>query len=118
MPYNLFWYGEPSLYYNYLDAYEQKLENEEKSFVHKENWKAWLQGLYIDYALAYNLPFSKKQPYLKEPLKFDDKEDERQEEVKDSDEMTKAEEQQAIAQFMAFGQLVEAMNSKRKENGK
>lgn len=117
MPYDLFWHGEPSLYYNYLDAYEQKLEDKEKAFVHKENWKAWLQGLYIDYALACNPPLAKKQPYFKEPLKFDDKEVEEQEEVKDSDEMTKAEEQQAIAQFMAFGQLVEAMNNKRKENG-
>ena len=43
--------------------------------------------------------------------------EEEQEEIKDSDELTKVEEQQAIAQFMAFGQLVEAMNNKRKENG-
>ena len=50
-------------------------------------------------------------------MKFDDKEVEEQEEIKDSDELTKVEEQQAIAQFMAFGQLVEAMNNKRKENG-
>ena len=100
MPYDLFWHGEPSLYYNYLDAYEQKLEDKEKAFVHKENWKAWLQGLYIDHALACNQLFKKQQ-----------------EEIKDSDELTKVEEQQAIAQFMAFGQLVGAMNNKRKENG-
>ncbi len=115
MPYELFWHGDPSLYYNYLDAYEQKMEDKDKAFVHKENFKAWLQGLYVDYALSCNPPLGRKTQYLQKPLEFKDEEETK--EANTSEELTSIEEQQAIAQFMAFGQLVEVMNNKRKENG-
>lgn len=103
------------MYSNYLEAYIQKQENEDKAFVHRENFKAWLQGFYVDIALSCNHPFAtRKRPYLKKPIAIDNKKEELHEDTK---ELTKQEEQIAIAQFMAFGQFAEAFNKKRKENG-
>ena len=116
MPYDLFWYGEPSLYYNYLDAYEQKQDNEDKAFAHRENFKAWLHGFYIDIALSCHPVFGKPHKYISEPVKLNT-EKEKEEEVTE-EELTKKEEAAAVAQFMAFGQFAEAFNKKRKENGK
>lgn len=119
MPYDLFWHGEPSLYFNYLDAYNKQRDDENEAFVHKENFKAWLQGYYVDCALACNHPFAKKkEPYLKEPIPMKDEKKEAKKEVERESGLTEKEEKEAIAQFMAFGQLVEVMNNKRKENGK
>lgn len=116
MPYDVFWHGEPSLYSNYLEAYEKKQKDEDKAFAHRENFKAWLNGFYMDIALSCNHPLAKqKKPYIEEPIKIGEEKDEVHE---DTEELTKQEEQAAIAQFMAFGQFAEAFNKKRKENGK
>ena len=113
MPYDLFWHGKPSLYYNYLEAYEQSKKNEAESFIEKENFKAWLQGFYVDYALACNHPFAKeKGKYLQKPVEITKKE--KSKENISQNELTNEEEQRAIAEFMAFGQLAEAINKKNK----
>lgn len=116
MPYDVFWHGDPMLYYNYLEAYEQRQKAKNEIFINQENFKAWLQGMYIDYALACNHPLAKqKKPYLDKPieLKKPDIEKEEKEEIKESG-LTEKQEQAAIAQFMAFGKLADAFNAQNK----
>lgn len=120
MSYELFWHGEPSLYSIYLDAYNRKQKQDYEEFINRENFKAWLHGRYIDIALACNNPFAKsKKDYISQPIEFKLKDDPTGNEITDSDsskELSKKEEEQAIAQFMAFGQVVSAFNKKRKKN--
>lgn len=114
MPYELFWHGKPSLYYNYLDAYNKKQKEENEMFINRENFKSWLQGYYVDVALKCNHPLAKKNPeYLKEPVSLDNKEESSVNKEKSQD----VEKSKAIAQFMAFGRYAEAFNKNFKENG-
>lgn len=112
MPYELFWYGEPSLYYNYLDAHNQKLKEQYEASINQANFAAWLTGLYTCRAIEVNNPYAKeKREYPSEPIKLSEKES-------NEEDLAKRQEQAAIAQFMAFGQVAELINKKRKENGK
>lgn len=115
MPYDIFWHGDPAFYYNYLDAFEQVKKAEQEAFIDKENFKAWLQGVYIDYALAVNHPLAKqKKPYLEKPLELNKKKEEPKKEEINESGLTDSQEQAAIAQFMAFGKFADAFNAQRK----
>lgn len=116
MPYDLFWHGNPILYSHYKEAYEKKQENEDKAFIHRENFKAWIQGFYVDIALSCHPFGSKPHKYISEPIEIDTDKKEKVEETT-NEELSKKEEATAMAQFMAFGQFAEAFNKKRKENG-
>ena len=108
MPYDVFWHGDPMLYYNYLEAYEQRQKAKNEIFINQENFKAWLQGMYIDYALACNHPLAKqKKPYLDKPIEL------KKPDIKESG-LTEKQAQAAIAQFMAFGKLADAFNAQNK----
>lgn len=112
MPYELFWHGEPSLYYNYLDAYNQKLKNEYEASINQSNFMAWIMGIYTSRAIEIHNPYIKdKREYPHEPIKLNQKENNKEDSIK-------KQEQEAIAQFMAFGELAKAFNKNRKENGR
>lgn len=112
MPYELFWHGEPSLYYNYLDAHNQKLKEQYEASINQANFAAWLAGIYTCRAIEVHNPYVKeKREYPSEPIKLSEKES-------NEEDLAKRQEQAAIAQFMAFGELAKAFNKNRKENGK
>ena len=112
MPYDLFWHGDPMFYYLYLDAYNKKIKDENEIFINQENYKAWLQGIYVKKAIECNNPLIKtKVEYPEKPLSFDSKE-----ENKSEDKDKKIAED--TAKFLAFEKYVEAFNKNFKENGK
>lgn len=89
MTYEQFWYGEPEMFWVYLEAYEQ----EQKARFEYDNSVAFLQGQYFMMAIAQCLQFSKhpKKIYPKKP--FNVSKDETPEEIKQMQfmEMRKAE---------------------------
>lgn len=112
MPYELFWHGKPSLYYNYLDAYNQKLKEQYEASINQANFVSWLTGFYTCRAIEVHNPYvKKKHEYPSEPIKLSEKQS-------NEEDSTKQQEQLAIAQFMAFGELAKVFNKNRKENGK
>ena len=58
MPYDLFWYGCPSLYFTYEDAYRDKIKIQDTL-----NWQ---NGVYMKQAIASSL--SKDCKYPEKPL--------------------------------------------------
>ena len=108
-----FWDEDPSLYFNYIDAYNKIKTNEAEADVEKINFTAWLTGLYVDYALKINHPLANKAgDYLKEPIAMGDK---KVEEVKHDnkyteEELEKFEEQKMLRQFEQFGKYATAYN--------
>lgn len=89
MTYEQFWYGEPEMFWVYLEAFEQ----EQKARFEYDNSVAFLQGQYFMMAIAQCLQFSKhpKKIYPKKP--FNVSKDETPEEIKQMQfmEMRKAE---------------------------
>lgn len=116
MPYDLFWYGDPNLFLNYVEAYKKKNEDTYKATIDRMNFEAWLHGFYIDIALACNHPLAKKKhKYIDKPIDITEKDKEQHTEK--TEEQIDKETQQAISVFYQFGQLANAMNRKRHENG-
>ena len=106
MPYDLFWHGDPSIFFNYLDAYERNVKEEYQ----KIDFTAWLHGFYIDYALKINHPFAKKaKKYLEKPIQSDKSTSTLSRNLTD-EEKEKFEEELAIAQFKQFGKYANMYN--------
>lgn len=106
MPYDLFWHGDPSLFFNYLDAYERRIKEEYQ----KIDFTAWLHGFYIDYAFKVNHPFAKKaKKYLDKPIQAENKHSVSYQHLTD-EEKEKFEEELAIAQFKQFGKYANMYN--------
>lgn len=105
-----FWDDDPSLFFNYLDAFEQKRETEMKIELEKINFTAWLNGVYIDYALAVNNPLAKRKgKYLEKPYNFNNIETEVKTEEAE-EERKKQEEAIALKQFYQFGRYAKMYN--------
>lgn len=68
MPLQEFWYDDPDLLWVYRNLYIQKMEQDIKLQQEMINYQAWLQGLYIQRAIASN--FSKGINYLDKPIDF------------------------------------------------
>ena len=47
-----FWYEEPYLLVSYAKAHEMKLKNDANEWKIKTNFSAWLNGVYIQNAIA------------------------------------------------------------------
>lgn len=104
-----FWHETPSLFYNYLDAYECKKQWEQESEFNKMNFNAWLNGLYILKARIASPPLGKGSAYPDKPIEFNTNEQ------KKVDNMTEEERRNyeieiAKAQFEAFGKYANAYN--------
>lgn len=82
-----FWYEEPYLLVSYLKAHEMKLKEEANEWKIKTNFKAWLEGLYIQNAIASVL--SKNCRYPQKPFEMTDIEENPEDKLKSSEEMIK-----------------------------
>lgn len=110
MPYDLFWYGETDLFYNYLDAYVKKQKTSYEEEIEKMNFQSWLAGFYIDYALACNPAMGKKRKYLSKPIDLSNK--------KEKKELTPEQEQaKMMASFNQFKSYVDLYNKQYFNNG-
>ena len=85
MSYEQFWYDDPTIANDYLEAYKLK----EKRDAEKTKWITWEQGLYVYEAICDVAPilraFSKSTkplPYPKKPYGFEDNPYEEDEETK------------------------------------
>ncbi len=63
---NEFWYEDPYLLEVYSKSYEMKLKDSAEQWKIKTNFKAWLQGVYIQNAVASVL--SKNARYPSKPF--------------------------------------------------
>lgn len=89
MTYEQFWYDDPTIANDYLEAFKLK----EKREAEKHRWMTWEQGLYVYEAICDVAPilraFSKSTkplPYPKKPYGYDNnpyEEDEKQKELKE-----------------------------------
>ena len=112
MSYDLFWNGEPRLFYDYLEVYEEDLKQKFEIEKEKDNYNAWLLGCYIYHALIRVPSMGKPKDYLKKPFEFKEKED---------SPKTKEKEISELELFdMRFGGFVEMFNKNNfnKENDK
>ena len=71
MPLQEFWNDDPDLLWVYRNLYIEKMEQDVKFQQEMINYQAWLQGLYISYAIAS--VFSKNTKYLSKPIDFNEK---------------------------------------------
>jgi len=71
MPLQEFWNDDPDLLWTYRNLYIQKMEQDIKLQKEIINYQAWLQGLYIQRAIASNL--SKGIKYFEKPIDFNTK---------------------------------------------
>ena len=100
-----FWHCDSSLYYNYLDAYEDKQKQE----MNQLDFLAWKQGLYVLRAIAVNNPLVKdSEPYPNEPDFI--KENNKKKNTVSEEERLEFEQQIALAQFEQFGRYAELYN--------
>lgn len=109
MPYELFWDGEPSLYYRYLNAYNRKIDNDIDEWMYKENYSSWLQGCYVYEAIARLPPLGKPKEYLSKPYEINNKKSTDENKGDSSSDMTQKEEEEAVASFYAFGQYAQSV---------
>lgn len=95
MTYEQFWYGDPTMTKDYLEAYKLKEERE----VEKMKWATWEQGLYVYEAICDVSPvlraFSKATkplPYPEKPYGLEEKgkQDEEKEEIERERDMYRA----------------------------
>ena len=61
-----FWYDDPYLLFSYAKAYEIKLKDDVEEWKIKTNFKAWLEGIYIQNAISS--VFSKNHQYPDSPF--------------------------------------------------
>lgn len=109
-PYD-FWYNDPKLFFNYVEAYTRKQKRKYEMDRYQMNFTAWLHGLYIDYALKVNPSMGKSRSYLKEPIDINNDNDiEEKKKIMSEEEKREFEEKLAIAQFEQFGRYTKLYN--------
>lgn len=74
--YLLFWQLNPKKLEAFIKAYEE----EQKNYIEKTNFSAWLNGLYISHAVAAVL--SDEHQYFPEPLAFFENEEDKENKAK------------------------------------
>ncbi len=87
MPLQEFWNDDPDLLWTYRNSYMQKMEQDIKLQQEIINYQSWLQGLYIQKAIASN--FSKQVKYFEKPIDFNEKPKTKQEIAQRIKERTK-----------------------------
>ncbi len=87
MPLQEFWNDDPDLLWTYRNLYVQKVEQDVKLQQEIINYQSWLQGLYIQRAIASN--FSKEIKYFEKPIDFNEKPKTKQEIAQKIKERTK-----------------------------
>lgn len=87
MPLQEFWNDDPDLLWTYRDLYTKKMEQDIKLQQEMINYQSWLQGLYIQRAIASN--FSKQVRYFEKPIDFNAKPKTKQEIAQKIKERTK-----------------------------
>ncbi len=107
MPPDVFWNGDPSWFYSYVEATARKWKREEEYRAHNIDYQSWLTGLYCyeGFSVVVSNSFKKgaKAKYPKEPISVKQYKKDRV-----SDEEAKV--KQLESQFLGFKALAEAMN--------
>lgn len=112
-----FWHEEPSLFFNYLDAYKRRNKDKYEAEMNQMNINAWLQGVYICAALKANPVLGKGKPYPEKPIELNKpKREESLSEEQKEDMRTKT----AMVQMMEFERYTKLYNETYfgKEEGK
>lgn len=107
MPPDEFWYGDPTTFLSYVEAYKIRLQREEEIQSNLIDYQSWLTGLYVQQAVGVVMQnaFSKgkKSKYLSEPISFTHKREKEEQRKQDQ-------ESRLMAQFAGFKRLADAMN--------
>lgn len=113
-----FWNETPSLFFNYLDAYERKQKETYEAEQQKINLAAWLHGIYVYRALRAAPVFGKGSKYPEKPIGM--KLTENNDSVSDQDKEEEMTLKIATAQMMEFEQYARLYNKAYfdKEEGK
>lgn len=82
-----FWHEDPYLLISYAKAHEIKMKEEAIEWKLKINFKAWLNGVYIQNAIAS--VFSKNHHYPQKPFEMLDTEENSEDKLKSSEEAIK-----------------------------
>lgn len=111
-----FWHDEPSLFFNYLDAYERKNKEKYEAEINKMNVYAWLQGIYTCAALRANPVMGRGKKYPDKPIELNKPQPESLSEEQEMDMRTKT----AMVQMMEFEKYAKLYNKVYfgKEEGK
>lgn len=87
LSHNDFWYEEPYLLISYAKSHELKLKDSAEEYKIKTNFNAWLEGVYIQNAIAS--VFSKNSKYPQKPFDISEKEELQETDFKNSEEEIK-----------------------------
>lgn len=111
-----FWYDDPALFFNYLDAYERKNRQQYESEISKINFSAWLYGLYTCAALRANPVMGRGKKYPDKPIELNKPEQKDMSEEQQQDMRQKT----AMVQMMEFERYAKLYNKVYfgKEEGK
>lgn len=111
-----FWYDDPALFFNYLDAYERKNRQQYESEISKINFSAWLYGVYTCMALRANPVMGRGKKYPDKPIELNKPEQKDMSEEQQQDMRQKT----AMVQMMEFERYAKLYNKVYfgKEEGK
>lgn len=94
-----FWDESPSLFFNYLHAYERRKKSEYEAEIEKMNLNAWLEGTYMCAALRANPVLGKRKEYPKKPIELN--------KPKPDPEITSAEKKAEERRKVATAQMIQ-----------
>jgi hypothetical protein len=110
MPYDVFWYGKPDLFFSYIEAAFRKVQREEKTKAYAVDYQAWLNGLYcyegFSVVLANAFKKGARAKYSKEPMSITNYKKEKASATAERDKRLRA-------QYLGFKTYAEAMNRRR-----
>lgn len=101
-----FWHDEPSLFFNYLEAYERKNKDRYEAEMQKMNVYAWLQGIYTCAALRANPVMGRGKRYPEKPIALKEPEQKSLSEEQKDDVQMKT----AMVQMMEFEKYAKLYN--------
>lgn len=103
-----FWDESPSLFFNYLHAYERRKKNEYEAEIEKMNLNAWLEGMYMCSALRANPVMGKGKPYPEKPIEL--KKSDTHPETESAEKKAEERKKVAMAQMIQFEQYAKLYN--------